>query len=165
MCRTTWTPSTTAARGSSPRIPHLGIHRPAQLSPAHHPHGGPGLPCDGPQQNSHHWQDQVYMLFKCLSTYFIVQYGYKNHSLSLITINVHVWKNMNLLLSSEMKLWLKCKKKKKKNLLKAKEYFHSALTFFITTLLCMHNKRVCYLMPNALIFVGYGWTVLGCLMS
>lgn len=145
MCRTTWTPSTTAARGSSPRIPHLGIHRPAQLSPAHHPHGGPGLPCDGPQQNSHHWQDQVYTLFKCLSTYFIVQYGYKNHSLSLITINVHVWKNMNLLLSSEMKLWLKCKKKKKS--IKSKRIFSFSAYVFHNNA-TVHAQQTCML-PNA----------------
>lgn len=146
MCRTTWTPSTTAARGSSPRIPHLGIHRPAQLSPAHHPHGGPGLPCDGPQQNSHHWQDQVYTLFKCLSTYFIVQYGYKNHSLSLITINVHVWKNMNLLLSSEMKLWLKCKKKKKKSIKSKRIFSFSAYVFHNNA--TVHAQQTCML-PNA----------------
>lgn len=146
MCRTTWTPSTTAARGSSPRIPHLGIHRPAQLSPAHHPHGGPGLPCDGPQQNSHHWQDQVYTLFKCLSTYFIVQYGYKNHSLSLITINVHVWKNMNLLLSSEMKLWLKCKKKKKKTIKSKRIFSFSAYVFHNNA--TVHAQQTCML-PNA----------------
>lgn len=145
MCRTTWTPSTTAARGSSPRIPHLGIHRPAQLSPAHHPHGGPGLPCDGPQQNSHHWQDQVYTLFKCLSTYFIVQYGYKNHSLSLITINVHVWKNMNLLLSSEMKLWLKCKKKKKS--IKSERIFSFSAYVFHNNA-TVHAQQTCML-PNA----------------
>lgn len=146
MCRTTWTPSTTAARGSSPRIPHLGIHRPAQLSPAHHPHGGPGLPCDGPQQNSHHWQDQVYTLFKCLSTYFIVQYGYKNHSLSLITINVHVWKNMNLLLSSEMKLWLKCKRKKKKSIKSKRIFSFSAYVFHNNA--TVHAQQTCML-PNA----------------
>lgn len=59
-CRATWTPATEAARRSAPRVAYLGLHRPAQLSSAHHPHRRPGLPCHGPQQDSYHWQDQVH---------------------------------------------------------------------------------------------------------
>lgn len=59
MCRSARTPAPPAARGPAPRVPHLGLHRPAQLGAAHHPHGGPGLPRHGPQQDTHHWQDQV----------------------------------------------------------------------------------------------------------
>lgn len=57
--RATWTSPTKAACGSAPGVPDLGLHRPAQLGSAHHPHCGPGLPCHGPQQDSYHWQDQV----------------------------------------------------------------------------------------------------------
>lgn len=59
MCRSAWTPAAPAACGPAPRVPDLGLHRPAQLSAAHHSHGRPGLPRHGPQQDSHHWQDQV----------------------------------------------------------------------------------------------------------
>lgn len=59
VCRTTRTAPAPAARGPAPRVPDLGLHRPAQLGPTHHPHCRPGLPGHGPQQDSDHWQDQV----------------------------------------------------------------------------------------------------------
>lgn len=59
VCRATWTSPAAAACRSAPWVSDLGLHCPAQLGPAHHPHGWPCLPCHGPQQDSYYWQDQV----------------------------------------------------------------------------------------------------------
>ena len=57
--RSTRTAASPAACRPAPRVPDLGLHRPAELRPAHRPHRRPGLPRHGPQQDPHNRQDQV----------------------------------------------------------------------------------------------------------
>jgi len=59
--RSTRATAAAATRRPAARVADLGLHRPAELGPAHRPHGGPGMPRHGPQQGPHHRQDQVHM--------------------------------------------------------------------------------------------------------
>ncbi|MEQ2187564.1 hypothetical protein GOODEAATRI_005949 [Goodea atripinnis] len=56
--KATRTSTTAAARRPSSGVTDLGLHRPAQLGLADHPHGWSCLSGYGPQQDTHHWQNQ-----------------------------------------------------------------------------------------------------------
>lgn len=144
VCRSTRTPAPPAARGPAPRVPHLGLHRPAQLGAAHHPHGGPGLPRHGPQQDSHHWQDQVRRKPVWPTPPRFAIYGTPQISLSSTFV---------------VELTATCKHFKSRT---AEQHLRFRLPFFEAEMRLPTQLKLTLL---TLVSAGYGWTALGFLMS
>lgn len=144
VCRSTRTPTPPAARGPAPRVPHLGLHRPAQLGAAHHPHGGPGLPRHGPQQDSHHWQDQVRRKPVWPTPPRLAIYGTPQISLSSTFV---------------VELTATCKHFKSRT---AEQHLRFRLPFFEAEMRLPTQLKLTLL---TLVSAGYGWTALGFLMS